>query len=679
MENTARTNHEMNIYKHINQPYSPFIKPNYIYNHQKQIANKQSNQNSSTKSKDKYSLITTSFQSIKHSRFIIIISNLTKYNSNNEIYNKKVINNLIFEEQKQIVSRLRNILIWTQTSEFLKRFYTIDESKGRLPQISNYYETYTLLSPVYFGFNDSVLTIMIKYVKRKKKYLEIIEENENKLLSQNEDIKYNYKEQEVKYLIDPKEIEESASCKNSKTFIYDKITNSLYKDFSFFVNCSLTKNGILNDNKSFSSKVSFIEKTNRKNKRNYHIKNIQQVNNKHNIIKNNNALITKIKKLHLQKHCTNSKQNTTYYKNINNNNNNNHVNNISKYQLIPSSNTNTNAFQKQFIPPNKLLFQKIRKAFLSERFSVYNNLINKFDSLNTPTYNSPINKITTKKKRKHKPQVNLVIQPRNIIKAFTSFQETTISNSNKSSISKSKNYLKNNKRVKKQIHINTLTFIDQRHSSIENNVQKHKHKHVITSSPIKSSKINNYNQTSLFKHNIQPISQIIKNNNSCKKKQSRNKENSLNFIKKISRNTNYNNYTSIESCFNKSEFQRNKPNTFCIPHIKDKRIDDFTKKDLNGNIRQNKFNNKHKFSINKTTTHKLAFSQFQHIRHKPNPNILFVSQNKYIKHKKKSFTLNIFENQKNTKSQPKQYPLTCRNDKETLFSELINKLIVHKK
>ena len=135
-------------------------------------------------------------------------------------------NNLIFEEQKQIVSRLRNILIWTQTSEFLKRFYTIDESKGRLPQISNYYETYTLLSPVYFGFNDSVLTIMIKYVKRKKKYLEIIEENENKLLSQNENIKCNYKEQEVKNLIDPKEIEESASCKNSKTFIYDKITNA---------------------------------------------------------------------------------------------------------------------------------------------------------------------------------------------------------------------------------------------------------------------------------------------------------------------------------------------------------------------------------------------------------------------------------------------------------------------
>ena len=48
-------------------------------------------------------------------------------------------------------------------------------------ELTGYYEKYTLFPPVYFGLDDENNAIMRKFVKRKKKYLEFIEENEDLL------------------------------------------------------------------------------------------------------------------------------------------------------------------------------------------------------------------------------------------------------------------------------------------------------------------------------------------------------------------------------------------------------------------------------------------------------------------------------------------------------------------
>ena len=95
-------------------------------------------------------------------------------------YNKYIINLIIFDQKRHIVSEFKNYLLWDETSEFLKRFYNSGESYERIPNISQYYESYTLFSPIYFCLDYPLVTIMNDWTKKKKKYLEYIEEKEEK-------------------------------------------------------------------------------------------------------------------------------------------------------------------------------------------------------------------------------------------------------------------------------------------------------------------------------------------------------------------------------------------------------------------------------------------------------------------------------------------------------------------
>jgi hypothetical protein len=47
--------------------------------------------------------------------------NLSKHNSNPEEYNTKVINDIIFDEKKRIVSLFKEYLLLDEVSDFLKR------------------------------------------------------------------------------------------------------------------------------------------------------------------------------------------------------------------------------------------------------------------------------------------------------------------------------------------------------------------------------------------------------------------------------------------------------------------------------------------------------------------------------------------------------------------------------
>ena len=129
---------------------------------------------------------------------------LYRYNPTEDTYNIKVINDIIYDEKKHIVSLFRNFLLWDETSDFLKRFYYKIESVDRLPRITGYYEKYTMFPPVYFALDD-VVHIMGKFVKKKKRYLEKIEENED-------NVEETHKKKEVKEfncIINPKEINSS--------------------------------------------------------------------------------------------------------------------------------------------------------------------------------------------------------------------------------------------------------------------------------------------------------------------------------------------------------------------------------------------------------------------------------------------------------------------------------------
>ena len=108
----------------------------------------------------------------------ITFKNLKKYTTTKRIYNKFIINSIIFDHRIHKVAVFKNNLLWDESSEFLKRFYKKKESKERIPKISEYYEKYTLFPPVYFGLEGLIVIIMNKWTKKKKNYLEYVEDHE---------------------------------------------------------------------------------------------------------------------------------------------------------------------------------------------------------------------------------------------------------------------------------------------------------------------------------------------------------------------------------------------------------------------------------------------------------------------------------------------------------------------
>ena len=110
--------------------------------------------------------------------YFLINKNLTKYSANKKIYNTFIINSIIFDHRIHKVAVFKNNLLWDESSEFLKRFYKKRECIERLPKICEYYEKYTLFPPVYFGLEGLIVVIMNKWTKKKKNYLEYIEDHE---------------------------------------------------------------------------------------------------------------------------------------------------------------------------------------------------------------------------------------------------------------------------------------------------------------------------------------------------------------------------------------------------------------------------------------------------------------------------------------------------------------------
>ena len=137
-------------------------------------------------------------------------NHLKKYNLSENEYNKKIINDIIYDEKKHIVSVLKDYIIEDGGNDFLKRFYYKHESINRLPKITGYYEKYTLFSPIYFHMED-IVKIMLK---KKKKYLEMIEENEDLELNENNE------NLEFTHLINPSDISD-----NTLTFTINSFLN----------------------------------------------------------------------------------------------------------------------------------------------------------------------------------------------------------------------------------------------------------------------------------------------------------------------------------------------------------------------------------------------------------------------------------------------------------------------
>ena len=106
----------------------------------------------------------------------ILLQNLVKKNlekkylTSREYYNSKVISDIIYNENTNIVSVFKDYLILDDISEFLKRFYSKNESTERLPKVIDFYEKYSKVFPNYIMLPES--KIMFKNIERKQRHID---------------------------------------------------------------------------------------------------------------------------------------------------------------------------------------------------------------------------------------------------------------------------------------------------------------------------------------------------------------------------------------------------------------------------------------------------------------------------------------------------------------------------
>ena len=427
-----------------------------------------------------------------------MISNLKKYNVSNDSYNKKIITDIIYDERKHIVSVFKNYLLWDETSDFLKRFYYKHESRNRLPKINHYYEKYTLFPPVYFCLDD-IIKIMLKYIKRKKKYLEIIEENEDNLNNnKNEDSE----KKEFNRIINPSDISQSVSLNNyvnpnniTNTFssfhlengnsskdlgqLMNKIMNehiiSFYDDFEDLKNKNKSHEIIINDleiSKSlFNLKDHEIKKTENKKLKDESFENIIVEKNKTKLPKIGKILEVKKLDLHnINKLNIPSQSNNNDEKNYQNNNSDRQQlsNLYHNFTNEKSSNLKKKINQKPKtnFPNNLLITQKLFSTTSRDINLKTENKSNKTNEKKNKSIESLLkiiqypkqisprikkNNKTQNKVIKQKRKTNLVIQ--------TNSNKNTISSRVNTSQSKKENKSNSNieKSLKKKNFTNVIT------------------------------------------------------------------------------------------------------------------------------------------------------------------------------------------------------------------------------
>lgn len=93
-----------------------------------------------------------------------------KYLTSQEYYNSKIAADIMYNEQRHIVSVFKEYLIFDDFSEYLKRFYALKEAHDRLPRVFEFYEHYSKVFPNYVSIPES--KYMFKNIERKQKLID---------------------------------------------------------------------------------------------------------------------------------------------------------------------------------------------------------------------------------------------------------------------------------------------------------------------------------------------------------------------------------------------------------------------------------------------------------------------------------------------------------------------------
>ena len=201
--------------------------------------------NSKEKKKLKNSNYNTiySYKNTLKNAYKLLNKKLRQYNYSHKKYNIQKANEIIFAKNKRIVSIFKDNLLWNETSDFLKQFYNISESKNLIPNINEYYEYFTLLFPEYGPLED-ILYIIKKFIKKKKIAFEKYEYNdeksilnrdyinvENSLSKKNIENNGKFKFQKI---INEEDININNTSKTSKTYSHSKTCLNYNNENNYF-------------------------------------------------------------------------------------------------------------------------------------------------------------------------------------------------------------------------------------------------------------------------------------------------------------------------------------------------------------------------------------------------------------------------------------------------------------
>ena len=101
-----------------------------------------------------------------------------RYNKPLSYHDKKMINDILYNEKTHYVEGFKEYLIYEDYNEFLKRFYKSKELNIKLPKILFFYEKYSKIYPNYTVIPES--KYMYKNIKRKQKMIDQMQNNKYK-------------------------------------------------------------------------------------------------------------------------------------------------------------------------------------------------------------------------------------------------------------------------------------------------------------------------------------------------------------------------------------------------------------------------------------------------------------------------------------------------------------------
>jgi hypothetical protein len=221
-------------------------------------------------------------EKIIHDKFIKI------YQTKENFYNIKIINEIINNESTRIVSKFKEFLIKDDLNEFISRFYKKNKSIKILKEIFNYYKIYSCVYPNYILLSEK--KYIYNNIKKKQKIIDLQEQEEknnnrkNKIKLTNKNF---HNEEQIVFdskIIDSILNQSNSSNLNNRVFgisnensidfdiknIYDIIEkinfveggNGFFKYIEKNKNKEKDKDNVHNKNNSNNNKIRFNTKSN---------------------------------------------------------------------------------------------------------------------------------------------------------------------------------------------------------------------------------------------------------------------------------------------------------------------------------------------------------------------------------------------------------------------------------